>query len=62
MNFSEALYLLRQGKEVKRRTWKKQKLKIVDDDIVVIVDGQPWNEVLEMESYDILALDWIVAE
>lgn len=59
MNFSEALALLRQGYSIKRKSWKKQKLKIVDEDIVVVIDGQPWNEVLEMESYDILALDWI---
>lgn len=59
MNFSDALNLLKQGYCIKRKSWKNQKLKIELGSIVVDVKGQPFTEVVDMESYELLADDWL---
>ena len=66
MNFSEALALLRQGYRLKRHGWDnfetERHLEIVDGEIVTKHKGEPDCEVCELDSIDLLALDWYCIE
>lgn len=61
MNFSEALYMLRQGKKIKRKPWPDTVyMQIIDNVIYQIVDAR--KRTLKMGSFELLVMDWIVVD